>query len=285
MTFEELKNVMPNCPNCGRHCPIDDLNCNRGKDMVEKILADEANPEDYLNRSHERDEHGEHGEHDHGRHEHVDHERGENEHDRHGEREHRGHGHGEHGHDGFRHGEFDEHEDHEGRRHGEFGENDECERGRRHEGRGFEGDPHRRHHRPMPPMPEDDSLMSLLFHAAHAVRPRMEDGPGMGQARVLKVLKEEGSVAQSVLQDKLAVRPGSLSELLGKLEAKGLIKRTPDPEDRRKNTLSLTEEGEKAVEDREERLEDRNKAFDMLSEEEQETLKGLLKKILEGRKF
>ena len=229
MTFEELKNVMPNCPNCGRHCPIDDLNCHRGKDMVEKILAGEATPEDYLNRSHEENGHGRH---EHGRHEHVDH-----------------------------------------------------ERGRRHEGRGGEDAPHRRHHRPIPPMPEDDSLMSLLFHAAHAVRPRMEDGPGMGQARVLKVLKEEGSVAQSVLQDKLAVRPGSLSELLGKLEAKGLIRRTPDPEDRRKNTLSLTEEGEKAVEDREERLEDRNKAFDMLSEEEQETLKGLLKKILEGRKF
>ena len=60
MTLEELKNIMPNCVNCGRRCPIDDLHCERGQEMVERILSGEAAPEEYIKKAEERrKEHGE----------------------------------------------------------------------------------------------------------------------------------------------------------------------------------------------------------------------------------
>ena len=100
----------------------------------------------------------------------------------------------------------------------------------------------------------------------------------MAQHRVLKLLGETSSISQQSLQEILAIRPGSLSELLSKLENKGLILRTQDETDRRKNTLSLTDAGREALKETEERRD----PFNMLTDEEQEALKALLKKIIEG---
>ncbi|MBR0087141.1 MAG: MarR family transcriptional regulator [Lachnospiraceae bacterium] len=243
MTLEELKNIMPNCVNCGRRCPIDDLHCERGQEMVERILSGEAAPEEYLKKAEERRK--EHGE------EHKD---------RHGAEhgaEHRG------GHRCHRK------EDREGspfRGHGFFGNQEPG----MHEGPRF------------PHLPQDDSLHSLLAFAAHAVRPGRGRGrsgmEGMAQLRILKLLGETSDISQQTLMEILAIRPGSLSELLTKLESKGLILRKPDENDRRKNTLSLSDAGRQALKETEEHSD----PFHMLSEEEQETLKTLLKKIIEG---
>ena len=154
-------------------------------------------------------------------------------------------------------------------------------------GRSFQGPKNMPFHGPknmphLPRLPKDDSLNSLLFFAAYAVRPRPVKGKGgmegMAQHRVLKLLGETSSISQQSLQEILAIRPGSLSELLSKLENKGLILRTQDETDRRKNTLSLTDAGREALKETEERRD----PFNMLTDEEQEALKALLKKIIEG---
>ena len=49
---------------------------------------------------------------------------------------------------------------------------------------------------------------------------------GQGQRRVLTILQERGSMQQRELQEYLGIQPGSMSELIGKLEQKGLLKRT-----------------------------------------------------------
>ena len=54
-------------------------------------------------------------------------------------------------------------------------------------------------------------------------------------------------MTQKALQEKLGIRSGSVSELVGKLEAKHLLLREKDPADRRKVVLKLTEEGASRV--------------------------------------
>lgn len=64
-----------------------------------------------------------------------------------------------------------------------------------------------------------------------------------GQKRILILLLETGVITQRALTEKLRVQPGSVSEVIGKLEAAGLILRTPSAQDRRTTDIQLTEEG------------------------------------------
>lgn len=73
--------------------------------------------------------------------------------------------------------------------------------------------------------------------------------PTGGQDRVLVILAEKGTIGQKELMDTLAVKAGSLSELLGKLENAGLIVRTRNEEDHRAVDVTLTEQGKKRAEE------------------------------------
>ena len=101
---------------------------------------------------------------------------------------------------------------------------------------------------------------------------------GQGQRRVLTILQERGSMQQRELQEYLGIQPGSMSELIGKLEQKGLLKRTSSEEDRRSRILTLTEQGQKMAHPGQEEQE----LFSILSEDEKEQLKALLAKLLEA---
>ena len=69
-------------------------------------------------------------------------------------------------------------------------------------------------------------------------------GPGSrAQAQVLQILQDEGRTSQKDLQARLQVQSGSISELITKLEQRGLLLRTRDEADRRKVLLELTEAG------------------------------------------
>jgi DNA-binding MarR family transcriptional regulator len=87
-------------------------------------------------------------------------------------------------------------------------------------------------------------------------------------------------MTQRELQDLLQIQPGSLSEVLTKLETKGMIVRSRDEEDRRRSILTLTETGRKAAEQKEERA----SLFAALSLQEQEELQQLLGKLLDSWK-
>lgn len=138
--------------------------------------------------------------------------------------------------------------------------------------RGFEDrGPHGHGERPAL---EDDSLRSLLIRAAQSMHhPRA----GASQELVLRILDREGSPDQQSLLRELRVRPGSLSELLGKLEQKGLIERERSESDRRRVIVRLTESGRQALTPGEAAADD---PFAVLTGEEQTALRALLEKVL-----
>ena len=70
----------------------------------------------------------------------------------------------------------------------------------------------------------------------------ISEGKG-SQKRILMILKENPGITQRELTRHLGIQPGSASEVLGKLESAGLIRRTPSEIDRRTTDITLTEAG------------------------------------------
>ena len=140
---------------------------------------------------------------------------------------------------------------------------------------GPEGHPFPGHgRRPFPPMFDPDSLMGLWIRSHKALERRPSDHRGV--RRVLRLLElGDGSLSQRELTELMDVQPGSLSELLGKMEFRGLITRERDEQDRRKVTVSLTEAGKEKAAQRGKR-----DIFAALDESEKEQLKAILSKLV-----
>ena len=68
----------------------------------------------------------------------------------------------------------------------------------------------------------------------------------LSQYRVLGWLAQ-GSTASSILADKLAVTPPSITGLVDGLVARGFVERTPSVEDRRRQELTMTTAGKRAM--------------------------------------
>jgi DNA-binding MarR family transcriptional regulator len=76
------------------------------------------------------------------------------------------------------------------------------------------------------------------------------------QTAVLTRLWKEGASSASALAGAERVRPQSMATIVAALDQRGLIERTPDPEDGRRQVVSLTEAGrERAESDRQVREE------------------------------
>ena len=123
---------------------------------------------------------------------------------------------------------------------------------------------------------QDDGSLAWLFF--HTVRRLQKFGKsGYSQQRILNILDEEGPISQKKLQEMLAVQAGSLSEICGKLEEKGMIQRKRDEKDRRNVILTITDEGRKMKRRIHERKD--NAIFSSLNEQEREQLRFLLNKL------
>ena len=125
-------------------------------------------------------------------------------------------------------------------------------------------------------MERDGSLSDLLDRCGHYYTHRI-GGSHRGQNSALTWLAEHPNATQKELGEELGITPASLSEVLMKLERKGYVERFKDESDRRFIRVQLTEEGISALDALEEKGID---PFTVLSEDEQETLKGLLSKLL-----
>ena len=77
------------------------------------------------------------------------------------------------------------------------------------------------------------------------------------------------------------VTTGGMTKRLDRLEARGLIRREPDPHDRRGRLIALTDEGAKLI-DRavEEHLENEERLLAALSPAQRDELAGLLRRLL-----
>jgi DNA-binding MarR family transcriptional regulator len=65
---------------------------------------------------------------------------------------------------------------------------------------------------------------------------------------VLSAVSDLGPVAQAELGRSIQLDPKDLVGILNDLQSAGLVVREPDPKDRRKNAVSLTEEGTRLLE-------------------------------------
>lgn len=67
--------------------------------------------------------------------------------------------------------------------------------------------------------------------------------PNRGQAKILSILKDQPTISQKDLIAQLDMKPQSASELIKKLENKGLILREKSTEDKRVFLIELTDLG------------------------------------------
>ncbi len=124
---------------------------------------------------------------------------------------------------------------------------------------------------------EDSDLMELIDMAGRMIQRRPQSGPARSQSLVLSILAGREALTQRALQQMLGIQPGSLSELVSKLEGKGYLIREK-AEDRRGNLLRITDEGRKAIPSADEAPED--DPFAVLTTQEQDQLAVLLRKLL-----
>jgi DNA-binding MarR family transcriptional regulator len=108
--------------------------------------------------------------------------------------------------------------------------------------------------RPEPRRPH--GTFHLLMHIGHLLEERCraglaEYGLHHGQARVLMALdggdRGEGGIIQARLAAGMDIATPTLSVMLKKLAACGLVRRTADADDERVHRISLTADGRKAL--------------------------------------
>ena len=107
-----------------------------------------------------------------------------------------------------------------------------------------------------------------------------EEGLTLGQFAVLEVLHSKGDLPVGVVRDRILSSVGTISVIIRNLEQRGLVRRLPDPGDRRVCLLRITPEGEKLIL----KVVPRNnemiqQAFSPLTAEEQAELLRLMKKM------
>lgn len=134
-----------------------------------------------------------------------------------------------------------------------------------------------RRHGNMEPEGEDE-LSGLMRSCGHYLF--HHGGRKNGQDRILHILSHRGEMSQRELQEILGIQPGSVSEILAKIEHAGYLIREKDEADKRRIVIKLTEEGQKRADVAGEGK-DRD-LFSALDEEQKEQLKSLLKLMLES---
>lgn len=105
-------------------------------------------------------------------------------------------------------------------------------------------------------------------------------GLSLGQFAVLEVLYHKGDLSVGEVQRKILSSSGTMPVIVRNLEKRGLLTKSPDGEDRRRNILHITEEGRKLIAEifplnKELILE----SLSPLSREEKDALLKLLKKL------
>lgn len=108
-------------------------------------------------------------------------------------------------------------------------------------------------------------------------------GGRSGQRHILvKLLIRGGHMTQRELQEAADISSAAISEVLAKLEAAGLVRRTRSDEDRRQLDIALTADGEaRATELIEERRAFEAECLTCLDEQEQRQLVGYLDRMVE----
>ncbi|MDQ0305128.1 MarR family winged helix-turn-helix transcriptional regulator [Ancylobacter polymorphus] len=99
-----------------------------------------------------------------------------------------------------------------------------------------------------PPVPLDDQLCYAIYSVGMAIqrvyKPLLDQlGLTYPQYLVLNVLWREDKLTVGGIAEKLALESSTLTPLLKRLEAGGLLRRTRNPDNERQVVVALTDEG------------------------------------------
>jgi DNA-binding MarR family transcriptional regulator len=98
--------------------------------------------------------------------------------------------------------------------------------------------------------------------------------------RALRVLTRHGVMRLSELSDHLHIAARSTTEVIDALEARGLVERRPDPDDRRATLVEVTEHGTSVLDAiRAARGTETERAFGRLSQTDRAHLARILRKL------
>ena len=131
----------------------------------------------------------------------------------------------------------------------------------------------------------DDTLAEALRSVAHRLRrisveslARWDVSPS--QARALRVVTRHGAIRLTELAEHLHIAPRSTTEVVDDLQAKGLVQRHPDPQDRRATLVEVTEHGiEVGNAIRSAQGADAERLFDRLGATDRDHLARILRKL------
>ena len=125
---------------------------------------------------------------------------------------------------------------------------------------------------------KDVDLMRQIRRCSHLLYHKFS--LNYSQNRILLTLQREGAMTQKALMCRLQIQPGSLSEVLAKVEGAGLVERRRCEDDRRNFEIRLTDEGVKHAEAFEQDREDMAALlFETLGDEEKQLLSATLLKL------
>lgn len=128
-------------------------------------------------------------------------------------------------------------------------------------------------------------LRFVSNHVSHGFATKLEgEGVTVAEWVVLRELYEAGTIAPSVLAERLGMTRGAISKLAERLAGKALLTRTAGGRDRRFQDLAITDAGRALIPLLAE-LADRNDAefFDLLDPETRATVEAAMKQIARQR--
>ena len=101
--------------------------------------------------------------------------------------------------------------------------------------------------------------------------------------RALRAVNHHGSMHLSQLSGRLHIAPRSATEVVDALESRGLVRRRPDPDDRRATLVEVTEHGASVLSEiREARGSQTERVFGQLSPSDQARLTRILRTLRDG---
>ena len=131
----------------------------------------------------------------------------------------------------------------------------------------------------------DLSTLIVFTRAEHTIH-RIEyktikqSGLTIAQFGVLEALYNKGDLKICEIIERILTTSGNITVVIKNLEKDGLIKKKPDPNDKRSCIISLTEEGKKIIENiLPDHIKNIKGIFEILTDEEKNTLKTILKKF------
>ena len=103
---------------------------------------------------------------------------------------------------------------------------------------------------PPPQLGDVLDLMRLIWaldHALHTTSKRMKSSLGVTgpQRLVIRIVSRFPGITAGQIAELLHVDPSTLTGILKRLQAQGLVRRRSDPRDRRRAVLGITEKGKR----------------------------------------